>query len=177
MPIFTSPRERRLWLQAAACLASIYAVIFFARAIVDALRDRGALRLTVMAVFALAAIVVAWRVARARPGWREIGAVLLCGVLYAVVLSRLERHEERIHFLEYGLFAGLVEAALRERGSLWSGWIAIAVTAAAGWIDEGIQGLVPGRVYDLRDVVFNLVAGILAVLAVTLRRAVHARRG
>ncbi len=172
-----SPRERRLWIAAAVCLASIYTVIFFARPIVDALRGRGVLRFVVLGLFALSALVVAWRVWRSRPGWRELGAVLLCGVLYAIVLTRLERHEERIHFLEYGLFAGLVEAALRERRSRHAGWLAILITAAAGWIDEGIQGLVPGRIYDLRDVFFNTVAGILAVLSVTLRRAVHERRG
>jgi hypothetical protein len=163
-------REKRLWAAAAVCLAAIYAAIFFARRIVDFLRARGELRWVVLGVFAATAVIVLWRVVRSRPGWREIAAVAACGVLYALVLSRLERHEERLHFLEYGLFAGLVEAALRERGVKGAGALAVAVTFAAGWLDEGIQGRVPGRVYDLRDVGFNLVAGILAVLAVTARR-------
>jgi VanZ family protein len=102
-------------------------------------------------------------------------AVAAGGLLYVLVLSRLERHEERLHFLEYGLFAGLVEAALRERGTRWSGPLAVAITLAAGWLDEGIQGLVPDRIYDLRDVGFNVTAGLLAVLAVTLRRLARDR--
>lgn len=169
------PREKRLWIAAATCLAAIYAAIFFARQIVDFLRARGELRWVVLGVFAAAAAIVLWRVLRSGPGWREIAAVGACGVLYALVLSRLERHEERLHLLEYGLFAGLVEAALRERGSRWAGAIAIVVTLAAGWLDEGIQGLVPGRIYDLRDVGFNLTAGILAVFTVTLRRWARSR--
>jgi hypothetical protein len=36
---------------------------------------------------------------------------------------------------------------------------------AAGWIDELIQGLLPTRYYDLRDVAFNAAAGLLALLA------------
>lgn len=165
-----SAREKRLWIAAALCLGAIYTAIFFARRVVDFLRARGELRLAVLLIFALAGALAGWRVLRSKPGWKEIVAVLLSGALYVLVLSRLERQEERLHFLEYGLFAGLVEAALRERGLKGSGPIAVLVTLAAGWIDEGIQGLVPERIYDLRDVGFNVVAGLLAVLAVTLRR-------
>ena len=46
---------------------------------------------------------------------------------------------------------------------------AIALTTAAGWIDEGIQYLLPNRTYDLRDVAFNATAGTVAVAALTLR--------
>ena len=170
-----SPRERRLWMAAAACLASIYVAIFFARPVVDFLRARGALQGTVLAAFLLAAAIVLWQSWRQRPSGRELLAVAVCGVLYVLVLGQLERHEERLHFIEYGLFAGLVEAALRERRSRLPGLVAVVVTFAAGWIDEGIQGLVPARVYDLRDVVFNTLAGILAVTSVTLLRLARKR--
>jgi len=39
------------------------------------------------------------------------------------------------------------------------------VTALLGWADEGIQEALPNRVYDLRDVLFNSLAGLMAVLA------------
>ena len=84
-------REKRLWIAAGVCLAAIYTAIFFARRIVDFLRARGELRWVVLAVFAAAAAIVLWRVVRSHPGWREIAAVAACGVLYALVLSRLER--------------------------------------------------------------------------------------
>ena len=35
--------------------------------------------------------------------------------------------------------------------------------SAFGWLDEGIQWLLPGRVYDLRDVGFNALAAAMAV--------------
>jgi VanZ family protein len=44
-------------------------------------------------------------------------------------------------------------------------WVALVFVAAAGWIDEGIQALLPSRYYDLRDVAFNAAAGALALLA------------
>lgn len=172
-----SAREQRLWIAAGVWLASIYVAIFFARPVTDFLRARGALRFTVLAAFLLAAAVVLWQTWRRRPSGRELLAAAVCGGLYVLVLSQLARHEERLHFIEYGLFAGLVEAALRERRATWSGFIAVVITCSAGWIDEGIQGWVPERIYDLRDVVFNTLAGILAVTSVTLQRMARAPGG
>ena len=40
--------------------------------------------------------------------------------------------------------------------------------AAAGWIDEGIQALLPSRFYDLRDVAFNAAAGLMALGAIAI---------
>ena len=39
------------------------------------------------------------------------------------------------------------------------------MTALLGWIDEGIQFLLPNRVYDIIDVGFNALAGLMAVVA------------
>ena len=53
------------------------------------------------------------------------------------------------------------------------------LTALAGWLDEGIQGLLPNRVYDLRDVGFNALAGALALASAAALEAARqrARRG
>jgi hypothetical protein len=40
---------------------------------------------------------------------------------------------------------------------------ALALSAGAGWADEGIQFLLPNRYYDLRDVGFNAAAAALAI--------------
>jgi len=47
------------------------------------------------------------------------------------------------------------------------------LTAAVGWIDEGVQHLLPNRVYDLRDVALNAAAGLLAISIVALAHAVR----
>ena len=80
---------------------------------------------------------------------------------YVLLLSRFELPEERLHFLEYGVVGGLVFAALLERqkntkpdsggpwdrsAPLWPAVGASLVTAGAGWIDEGIQAILPNRV-------------------------------
>ncbi len=43
--------------------------------------------------------------------------------------------------------------------------LTVVVTALLGWIDEGIQSLLPNRAYDLRDVGFNALAGLMAIVA------------
>jgi VanZ family protein len=41
----------------------------------------------------------------------------------------------------------------------------VVVTALLGWLDEGIQAVLPNRVYDIRDVGVNALAGLLAIAA------------
>lgn len=72
---------------------------------------------------------------------------------------------ERLHFVQYGLlgvfaYHGLVEGRSSLRAGL-TGWLLVA---AVGWADEGIQYLLPGRVYDLRDMSMNAFGGLLGIL-------------
>lgn len=201
--MFSSARERRLWIWAAVSLIAIYASLAYVRAPTEWLRERNLLRLAVAAVFLVAVALIASVLARRRPGRTELFVLAAAAVAYLGVLLRMERVEERVHFLEYGLVGGLVYAALLERwrrgpggGAArgretspggaeapdrpvsagpargrfpWTELIAIFVTAAAGWGDEGIQAILPNRVYELRDVGLNVAAGILVVTAMAAR--------
>jgi hypothetical protein len=46
--------------------------------------------------------------------------------------------------------------------------IALALTAAGGLVDEIVQGILPNRHWDLRDVAVNAGAGALALAAVSV---------
>ncbi len=173
---FLSQREKRLWAAAGSLEAAIYASLYGMPFLINFLRDRNLLRLTVGIAFVAVAAALAVAVRRGRPGWREVVAVTSFAPLYAFLLVTMARAEEAFHFVEYGTIAALVYAALRERrravGAL-PGWrsavAAILLTTAAGWLDEGIQYLLPNRYYDLRDVAFNATAATAAVAAVALR--------
>ncbi len=73
---------------------------------------------------------------------------------------------ERIHFFEYGFLAFLCLAAAGRRGRqgfrrlLHAGAAAVAI----GFLDEAIQGLLPNRYYDGRDLMLNLTASGLVLL-------------
>jgi VanZ family protein len=184
VPRFVSPREKRFWVAAGLTLLVICASIYPARVIVDFLRSRNLLRLTVGAVFLAAGVSLLVFLMRSRPRWREIMMLIVAGLVYAGVLAVMQQPEERLHFLEYGALAGFLEAALRERWQVGTGGartaaaaagLAAGATALLGWLDEGIQLFVPVRVYDWRDVGFNAAAGALLIAFANLRRWARAR--
>lgn len=159
-----SPRAARLTLT--GYLLAIYATLGVVRTITNYLRDRGLLRASVVLAFAMAAAAILWLVFRdaRNRSWRIGLALLLAGAAYAAVIFPMKSPEEKIHFIEYGGVAALAYASAPRT---WRGWKRYAgcalFVAAAGWIDEGIQALLPSRFYDLRDVGFNAAAGLMAL--------------
>ncbi len=169
-PLFTSPRERRLWLWTLAVVLAIYATLGPARTLVDALRERNLLQVSFVLVVLVVVGAVAAQWVRRPPGWGEVGVALGVALAYLVAFVRIENPGERTHLVEYGVVAALIHQALLERarqGRRVPGPAALAVAATAllGLLDEGIQALLPGRVYDLRDVFFNAFAGFMVVAA------------
>ena len=164
-------------------LVAIYALIVPAQVLLNGLRARGLLGASVNALFLLTAVGLAALIARTRPGWPEVALYAVVAVVYMAVLRQLPVVQERIHFLQYGLLAGLVYFARRARWPLPASNSAIVGAAAlaavlaglAGWGDEAIQSLVPSRVYDVRDIGFNALAGVLAATTLALRERL--RRG
>jgi hypothetical protein len=165
-----SPRLARIAL--VVCLLAIYATLGMVRAVTNALRDQGVLRVAVAVAFALAAAAALTLIFR-NPRNRTKGMLVkLIGVsaAYALVIYPMDSPEEKIHFIQYGVVALLAYASIPD---VRRRYLAAAVfVAIAGWVDEGIQALLPSRYYDLRDVAFNAAAGLMALtaLAVCSRR-------
>lgn len=170
-------RERQLWLSAAGWLLLIYSTLYIVRAPVEFLRERNLLRASVAAVFLLTAATLLFLLLSRRPRKSELAVFAIFGVLYAAGFASLARAEERLHLIEYGVLAVLLLAALEARRmrleaqgrAVRSGWWiplqAVLLTSAAGWGDELIQGVLPNRVYELRDVGINVLSAVLAVAA------------
>lgn len=177
----SSSREMRLWSAAGLCLFLIYASLYIARPVAEYLRDRNLLRLVVSLTFILTGAIVFWRILLGRPGMRVlVTLMLLTGGFLVVLLGIPMLPEERLHFIEYGLFAGLVFGALRERRRRGAATLvspftgALALTFVAGWVDEGIQAILPNRVYDPRDVAFNTAAGVICLVSIMLLQRARA---
>ncbi len=169
-----APGEARWWAAAGAWLLLIYSTLYIARPLTEALRQRNLLRLAVGTVFGLAAVgVVVWG-RRRRLEARQWAVVAAAGVAVLVVAALLPLPEERLHFVEYGIFAALVHEALTLRRARHVGLWTMALTAAAGLGDELIQGILPNRYFGWRDVAMNAGAGTL--VAVTLALLVQLER-
>jgi hypothetical protein len=170
MSLFTSNRERRLWFWTLAVLVAIYATLGLAGKLAGYLREYNLLGVAygLGMLLAVGAVIAQW--VKSRPGRREIWVTLGVVAVYFMAWVRIENPAERTHLFEYGLVAVFIYQALSER--LRNGrrvpipaGIAIIATALMGWLDEGIQAILPNRVYDLRDVGVNALAGLLAIAA------------
>jgi hypothetical protein len=200
MALFRTPRERRYWGLAGALVLAIYVAAYFVQFLLDALRARGLLAIAVASLLAACAGAPLVFAARRRPGPGELALLALAGGLYLALLRDLPILQERIHLIEYGAIGGLLYAALcerwpdsrddSERGPLASAegppspprrwrrpapW-AIVLATLAGWGDELVQGALPNRVYDLRDVLTNAEAAALLVMVLASRRWLRDRR-
>lgn len=166
-----TPRFARISL--AVLLVGIYGTLSVARRITETIREAGLLRASVATAFGLAALALLVFLARnpalRRP--RTTLTTLAVALVYAAVVFPMSSPEEKLHFLEYGAVAVL---AFFSMPSAWAAprrfGFAAFFTLAAGWTDEGIQALLPNRYYDLRDVGFNALAGVMALGALALIR-------
>ena len=94
---------------------------------------------------------------------------VLLTTVFILSMDLVKRPVERIHFSEYGFLAFVLFRFLHHWDSsrYTYGWTAIGV-CLIGFLDEALQGLLPNRVYDPRDLWFNGVAGVLGLCAVIL---------
>ncbi len=168
---FASARERRLWVWTLAIVTGIYSTLVLAERLAGQLRDRDLLDSAFVAGALLTVLAVVALAMKARPGGAEIGVGLGVAAVYLVVFARLGiPAAERTHLVEYGVVAAFVYEALLERARQGRALpapapVAVAAASALGALDEGIQAVLPSRVFDPIDIGFNVLAATLAVAA------------
>jgi hypothetical protein len=102
-----------------------------------------------------------------RPGWREIGIGFGVTFAYVWALARVGvLPEERTHLIEYAVVAAFMYQAFVERRRNGRrvpapDALTVALVTLLGLLDEGIQWLLPNRVFDMRDVFFNFLADVM----------------
>ena len=167
---FTSKRERRLWIALAVVLTAIYATLGKAPEIVAAL-GAGILESAgsnlVFAIIGLLVVIPVFFIDK-RLGHAEIAVGSGILIVYLLAWLRLGSWEERTHLFEYALVAALVHEALMERRENGRpvpapALLALVISISLGWLDEGVQSLLPNRVFDLIDVAFNSIAATMII--------------
>ena len=174
MALFSSARERRLWLWTLAVVVAIYSTLGLAATLAEVLREHGLLQPASVVLFLLGMILVGATIVtqgvKARPGGTEIAVALGVTAAYLMVFLRMAVLEERTHLIEYGVLGVFIHEALAERARQGRRvplppLLAILATAALGLLDECIQAFLPSRIFDPQDILFNLLAGTMAVAA------------
>ncbi len=174
MRLFSSPRERRLWLGTLVVVAAIYATLGLAGTMGRTLREFGLLDAStwVLVAMFLVGMTILTQGLRVRPGGVEIAVMLGIAAAYVLlVLRSTASPAERTHLMEYGVVGVFIHAALAERVRQGRRVplppvIAVLLTAVLGVLDEGIQWFLPDRIFDPVDMLFNLLAGATSVGAV-----------
>lgn len=169
MPLFLSSRERRLWLATVAAVVAAFATLGIASRLSAQLNDAGLLGSGLFSAGLLLVLAaVTTQGLRIRPrGW-ELIATLGIAAAYILAFARTAIPTERSHLIEYGVVAILIYEAMLERRATGGAVrapaiVAIGVASFAGTLDELAQLAIPDRVFDPRDILFNILAAAMAV--------------
>ena len=166
-------------------MAAIYSTVGLARSLAARLGDTGIGEWLFLLCCLLILTMVVTQGLRWRPKGFEIGIALGVVAVYALVFVRMAIPTERSHLIEYGVVALLVRAALGERSRTLTirapNCLAVAGATLLGALDECAQLLVPQRVFDPADMLFNFLGAAMALsgraaLAWARRRARRAGR-
>ena len=182
MSLFTSTRERRLWLWTLAVVVAIYSTLGLAATLVGVLRDRGLIDIVFIFGFLLILATIVMQGLKTRVRGAEITVMLGVAAVYLMVFVRMVISVvERTHLIEYGVVAVFIHEALLERASQGRrvpapALLAILATSLVGVLDECIQAFLPSRVFDSRDILFNILAAVMAVAASAALAWVRQRR-
>ena len=177
MTLFSSRRERRLWLWVLAVMVAIYATLGLAQTLAETLRERGLLDISIglflLCMFLVGATILT-QALKVRPGGAEVAVAIGVATAYLLVFTRMTVPTERSHLIEYGVVGILIFEALTERAKPRPPRAAAAPARRPGdrsagraeeasWraFDEGIQAILPNRVFDPVDILFNLLAGTM----------------
>jgi peptidoglycan/LPS O-acetylase OafA/YrhL len=99
-PIFSTPRERRLWAWTLIVVAAIYSTLGLVRTLAGVLRDNGLLNTSfVLTMFLVGTAVVALAL-KARPRGYEISVALGIVATCFLVFLWMTIPEERTHLIE-----------------------------------------------------------------------------
>ena len=166
--------NKNLWAHVALWILVIYVSIPVARPLTDFLIKHlpfGNIVTTIAAVFF---ILVFWFIV-SRVSLRNLASFFSLAALtfaYAYMLVTIKIPAEKIHFLEYGVLSFLTFRALQKTQRALPCYIlSLILTSLVGWADEGLQYLTPGRYYDVRDVIFNAIGGVLGLIFVFILKS------
>lgn len=172
MPRFSSARERRLWIWTLALVVAIYSTLGLASMLAEMLYNQGLSAVAFLTAMFLVGLTVLTQGLKTRPAGVEIGVGLGIAVVYLMVFFRMTI-PERSHLIEYGVVAVFIYEALTERKSHGRSvpvpaLLAILGSSLVGAIDEFIQAVLPSRVFEWTDILFNFLASLMAVIAMVV---------
>lgn len=161
--------RKRYWLFVLGWVSLVYSTLYIVRPICDFLKATTPFSFLInvlCSAFLFSIIMRLWMKICIRR-WSSYLIVILVVLAYVYGLVTLQLSSEKIHFIEYGFLAYLVIKAisLDIKKPIAYGFAFLLVTII-GWVDEGIQNILPNRYYSIDDVILNSISGALVLLLV-----------
>lgn len=94
---------------------------------------------------------------------RIILTLVICASAF-IFSARQPYMTEKAHVLEYGLLGWLAIRDFSNNKILKGVFLTFAFVLLVSCLDEGFQKLLPWRVFEVRDILTNLVSGALGIL-------------
>ncbi len=163
-----------VWSLTGCYVTFIYSTLYIMRPILNFLKATlgGYLNLSVIIAFLmlLSFILVYIIKNRANYGISQYLWFAFISCLYGLILYIVDVPEEQVHFIEYGILSGLIYIALTHdiHNNVYVYFLSIHIVFAFGAVDEVIQWILPNRVFDIRDILINGIAGILVQLLIAM---------
>jgi hypothetical protein len=167
MPIFTSSREKYLWVLAFIVLLAIFSTLLIGQPLIKLLANQNLQAVLFVLGMILVGGAIILHMIELKPGKIESVIVLGIGAVYIMLFLRLGL-PERSHLIEYSVLAIFIHKALDERSKNYLHKIppfllAYILTFLIGVMDEAIQLFLPNRIFDPLDILFNGIAATLAI--------------
>lgn len=172
MAIFTSRREKRLWLWVQLTVIGIYSTLFVGRPFAEILGDQNMQTLLFFLAMGLIGITVIAYALGPKKGRIEFVILLGIAAVYLLFFIRLGL-PERSHLMEYTVLTVFIHSALTERlgdgkSKIQIALLTLLLALAIGTFDELVQKFLPERVFDPIDILFNSLAITLALISILI---------
>lgn len=173
MNLFTSQREKRLWIFVIIIVIAIYSTIGLALKMAEYLQNQDLQAVFFLLGMFFVGITIVTEGLRVRPGGAEIAIAVGIVAVYFMTFTRITLLEERSHLIEYSVVAVFIYEALKERNRNgprvpYPTLLAIILTSLTGLLDECIQLFIPSRVFDPQDILFNTLAAVFAIIVINV---------
>lgn len=181
MSLFKSKREKRYWFWAFIVLITILSTLVIGQPLANQLRDQNVQAVFFSLAMLLMAAAVVVHGLKTKPSKTEWATLIGVVAVYVMFFVRLGA-PERSHLMEYSILAIFIHKALVERmtpvgNKLKTALLALSITFIIGVLDEVIQIVIPNRVFDPEDIVFNGMAATMTIVSVVILNWVRSRFG
>ncbi len=180
MALFTSKREKQLWLWVFAVIIAIFSTLFFGQPLAELFSSQDARAVVFSIVMLLVGTTILIHAIKSKPSSLELTLWIGLAAVYTMFILRLGM-PDRSHLIEYSVLAIFIHKAILERnnqtrGIPLPGLIALVISFTIGVIDECIQILLPDRYFDPEDILFNGMSATMAIGSNAIMHWVRDRR-